>query len=160
MPIKEAIFLLNAALSPSDVAKISNSILATAENLKIQPLLIVALIHAESRFGIHARSGRNYGLGQVRVSPTVNRHLLGKERVLFDPEVNIRHMARLLAYWKGYHRRHCRGGHHWISHYQHGKRVRDGGASGGRVLAIYRWLSSVASLAASPARTADRPALE
>ena len=129
-----AAILLLSSLSPATAERYAALIDREAERHQINPLLVVALIHRESRFNRRAVSGRNIGLGQVRVSATTHRKYLGLEAKLLAPKLNIRLTVRMLAYWRGYHRRHCRGGHLWNAHYQHGRRVKDRG-SGDRVAA-------------------------
>lgn len=102
----------------------------------VDPLLVVALVHTESRFKERASSLRNYGLMQVRVSKTVHADYLGRERLVLRPEVNIQLGTAMLAFWRSHHRRWCAGRHPWWSHYQHGGRVRDP-SSGRRVRTVY-----------------------
>ena len=107
----------------------------------VNPYLVVATIHRESRFVRTRVSRRNYGLMQVRVSRTTNPDLIGQEWLLLLPEKNIATGIEMLAYWKRYHRRQCKDDSHpWWSHYQWGNRVR-GVGSGRRVGRIYRILA-------------------
>lgn len=110
-----------------------------AQSRGVDPLLVTALIYRESRFRPKARSGRNYGLGQVRVSQTTNPRLIGREVVLYNPVVNIRYTLRMLTMWRAWHKGRCGTDHPWFAHYQWGRRVRNLG-SAKRVGAVYRKL--------------------
>lgn len=119
---------------------ISDAIVREATRRLIDPLLIVAKISAESKFKRRAKSRTNdWGLMQVHVSRTTYPKYLGRQEVLLtNVRLNIRLGSRLLGFWKGYHDRHCKPGDHpWWSHYQWGRVVKDGGASGRRVQKIY-----------------------
>jgi soluble lytic murein transglycosylase-like protein len=115
-----------------------------AEDAKIDPLLVVAIIHLESRFKPHAKSKTNdYGLMQVHVSATTYRRYRGRETMLFDPDRNIRLGVRLMKNWKAYHDRTCTGPHPWWIHFNHGCRVLKRGpraAYGDKVDAVYQVL--------------------
>lgn len=117
--------------------KIAAVVKQYAHKYKIDTRLITALIYRESRGKVRARSGKNFGLMQVRVSRTTNPKYLGKEWRVFDVRTNIKLGTRLLNIWRNYHQRNCHGGDHWWwSHYQWGKVVRNSG-SGDRVLIQY-----------------------
>ena len=106
----------------------------------IDPLLVVALVHRESRWDRHAYSRGNWGLAQLRVSRTTRPHLLHRPWVLFDARRNIQLAVKALAGWRAYHRRTCIDpAHEWFAHFQHGTRVRSLG-SGRRVRQLYRAL--------------------
>jgi hypothetical protein len=109
-----------------------------ATRSRIDPLVVVALIHRESRWKWWLVSKKNHGLLQVRVSSTTNPRLRGREHVLLRPRRNIREGLRLLRMWKRYHERVCGedSSHFWTSHYQWGHRVGDRG-SGERVFRLY-----------------------
>jgi hypothetical protein len=147
-----AAILLLSSLSPATAERYARLIDAEATRHQLNPLLMVALIHRESRFQRRAYSRGNWGLFQVRVSHTTNRHLVGNEHVLFSPRVNIRIGAAMLAYWRRYHRRYCAGRkpHHWWSHYQHGRVVRDR-RSGDRVAV------SLSRISKHPSRASNVP---
>lgn len=117
-----------------------------AWRFRIDPYLAAALIQRESQWRVSAYSDGNYGLGQVRVSKTVNAHLLGREHVLYDPKVNIRYTVKMLSWWRRWHRDHCgvRSEHWWWGHYQWGRRVKSAG-SGDRVHHEYLRLLAVGS---------------
>jgi soluble lytic murein transglycosylase-like protein len=139
--VLDAILLLSS-LHPSTAQRYAGYIEAEAARHKIDPLLVVALIHHESRFQKRATSGGNFGLLQLRVSPTNYPRLLGHEYVLYRPSVNIKLGVALLEWWRDYHRRRCGGPHHWWSHWQWGKVVKNRG-SGDRVAATLRRLLGV-----------------
>lgn len=96
-----------------------------AEDAKVDPLLVVAIIHTESRFTASARSKTmDHGLMQVHVSKTTYKRYLGREHLLLEPKRNIRLGTRLLKHWKNYHERTCIGSHHpFWSHYKYGRRI-------------------------------------
>jgi len=91
----------------------------------IDPLLIVSIIQIESGFKPNKKSPTNdYGLMQVHVARRGSGNFYGRERLLFDPRVNIREGTRILAMWRNYHNRWCKGDHPWWAHYKWGKKVR------------------------------------
>ncbi len=120
------------ALSQPQTELYANLIQGHSERNGFDPLLMVALIHRESRFRRNLSSKGNHGLLQVRVSRTTNRDLIGKEEKLYRPAFNFRRGMALLRLWKRYHDRACapftwfgvrwypKGEHWWHSHYQHG----------------------------------------
>lgn len=113
-------------LSQGTAEMYAEHIYKRAVEQRIHPLLVVALTTRESRFRKDTIAGKNYGLMQVRVSKHVHREFLGQERYVLWPRFNIYLGVSMLAYWRGYHRRHCKNDDHpWWSHYQHGKKVND-----------------------------------
>ena len=64
-----AILLLAPHLTSGTAASYAEMITLAAKKHQLNPLLVVALIHHESRFKAKAKSGRNYGLLQVRAEP-------------------------------------------------------------------------------------------
>lgn len=91
---------------------------------KIDPYLLAALIHRESKWVATAVSHQNYGLMQLRVSKTNHSTLLGREHKLFHTPLNIQLGTKLLVMWRRYHQKHCKHNkHYWWSHYQWGCRV-------------------------------------
>jgi hypothetical protein len=139
--VLQAILWLAPFLGPATSASYARLIVREASARDIDPLVVVALAHRESRWNAKLVSKKNYGLLQVRVSETTNPHLRGREHVLLDPERNIREGLKLLKMWKRYHDKpgpHCRPGRHfWTAHYQWGGWVgnRD---SGDRVYRLYQ----------------------
>lgn len=135
-----SILWLAPFLGETTAANYGALITAESDQRGIDPLLVVALTHRESRWNKRLVSNGNYGLMQVRVSKTTNPHLRGREHVLFDPRRNIREGLKLLLQWKRYHEKpgpHCHSGKHfWTAHYQWGGKVLDPG-SGKRVRTLY-----------------------
>lgn len=128
-----------AGLYASDIAQ-------AAARHGVDPVLMVALASRESGFDDTASSRGNWGMFQVRVSPTTNAEYIGHEQALWNSALNAEIAAKSLSYWRYFHVKHCQKAgptkrvHDWWAHYQHGKRVRDGGASGRRVGAVWRAL--------------------
>jgi hypothetical protein len=134
----DAILLLST-LSPATAAQLADTIDRHAARHHIDPLLIVALVHRESRFSRKARSGKNFGLMQVRVSKTNYPWLLRQEYLLYNPRVNIRLGVKLLAFWRWYCLTRCRHGktpHQYWAHFQWGRKVKSN-ASAARVAETY-----------------------
>ena len=128
-----------------DQAKIYGAVIQReAARYGIDPLLVVAVIDRETggSWNPKARSRTNdFGLMQVHVSVTTYSGYLRRPERLFNPKVNIRLGVRLLGMWQQYHRSNCpKDSHPWWSHYQHGVKVTDRGASGKRVGRVYSLL--------------------
>ncbi len=106
----------------------------------LDPLLVLAVIHRESRFTTTAKSKTNdYGLMQVHVSKTTYSGYLRYPERLYNYKLNIRLGVRLMAMWRDYHAGRCEGNHpHW-SHYKYGKRIPKQ-RKGKKVDAIYHQL--------------------
>lgn len=139
-----AILWLHPA-TPVKQAKVYAKFIARESTRRdIDPLLVVAIIHLESRFNPKAKSKtHDYGLGQIHVSKTTHSYYLGRERLLFQPGRNIYLGVRMLRFWKNYHDKNCKNDHYWWIHYQHGKKVIRKGRTAGagrRVWKIYRLL--------------------
>jgi hypothetical protein len=118
------------------------------KRFKIAPLLIAAVAMDESNFRRTIISRTNdYGIMQLHVSKHTHRHYIGREKLLFDPKLNIYLGTKMLVYWRWYHEKHCAGKkHHWLHHYNQGARVSTRGWKGGyarRVLKIYRKLNAI-----------------
>jgi len=153
--IAQAIHWLAPWLLGAQVSTYAQVIDREAAVHRLDPLLVVALAWRESRFHARARSrsGRSWGLLQVRVTRTLHAQWWGRERELLRPAVGIRVGVAILARWRAYHRRVCnpralrrRGPlasprHRWHAHYQFGTRVRYDGP-GRRVEATYRALKA------------------
>lgn len=139
-----AIFWIAPHLSADTAKFYAGLITGHAENAKIDPLLVVAIIHVESRFNAKARSKTNdHGLGQVHVSSTTLRRYRGREHLLFDPARNIRLSVKLMKMWRAYHDRKCGHDHQWWTHYNCGRRVlKKCLRYGDRVEAVYKVLLS------------------
>jgi hypothetical protein len=110
-----------------------------SQRRRVDPLLVVAIAYRESRFRPWKTAAGNYGLMQLRVTPTLNDDFWGREQALLEPRTNVRRGVKWLALWRGYHERSCGSDHHWWAHYQWGTRVRNPG-SGNRVNLIYQLL--------------------
>ena len=135
--IAAAILWLAPQLVPTTAMHYAQTIVSESKKHDIDPLLIVALIHRESRFKRLAYVSHNYGLMQVRVSKNNYPRYLGRERLLYIARVNIKLGIQLLKFWRTYHDNNCRRRrHHWWGHYQWGAIVRNGG-SGRRVNKVY-----------------------
>ena len=96
-----------------------------AEQYEVDPLLVVAIVHTESRFTARAKSKTNdWGLMQLHVSTTTFKRYRGREHLLFEPKRNIRLGIKLLKRWKDYHKHTCPGHRHpFWAHYGWGVRV-------------------------------------
>jgi len=129
---------LAPVLLQTQVNQYSQLVDRAALKYRFDPLFMVALIQAESRFSRYAKSRTNdYGLGQIHVSKTTNAHLLGREHLLYDAAYNIKLITKTLRLWKRYHEKRCGDhSHHWWSHYQWGRIVRNA-VSGNRVRKLY-----------------------
>jgi len=120
-----AILWLAPQVGPADARLYGEVIRQEAERWDVDPLLVVAVIHRESRWDPRARSRTNdWGLMQVHVSRTTYSGFLDHPERLFNPRLNIRLGIRLMAIWKGYHAGHCRpGSHPFWAHFKYGKRI-------------------------------------
>jgi soluble lytic murein transglycosylase-like protein len=133
VPSTQAIQAAIQSLAPRRVPakKYARIIHREARRRNIDPFLIVAIIHVESSWNSRAKSPTaDWGLGQVHVSKTSNPELIGKEYLLFDPNINIDYVVKTLVMWRAYHRRcaarvNTPSQHPWWSHYQWGYVVRD-----------------------------------
>ena len=135
-------------LAPTNTAeaaeRYADSIIEHSRNHGVDPLLVVALIHAETGGTWDAKivgKTRDYGLMQIHVSKTTNPALLGQESLLFCPDTNIRVGVEVLSGWKRYHRRCAHQDHPWWAHYKWGREVKNSRYSL-RVLGIYKRLKS------------------
>lgn len=133
-----AILWIAPQVPRSTASRYAEIIRREARRHELDPLLVVALIQRESRWRPRAKSRtHDFGLLQVHVSRTTHASYLRAPERLFKPALNIKLGVRLLALWKRFHARSCKGKKHpWWSHYQHGVRVRNA-ASGRRVRAVY-----------------------
>jgi hypothetical protein len=141
--ILAAILWLSPQVGVSQARVYSEIIEQECRRWSVDPLIVVATIHLESRWNRKARSRTNdFGLLQLHVSATTHSGYLRKPERLFNPRTNLRLGIKMMALWKTYHAGRCRGMNHpWWSHYQHGKHVRNS-ASGRRVSRIYELLLS------------------
>lgn len=120
-----AIMWLAPAQPHANVKKYVDLITFESKWYRVDPLLIVSIIQVESGWRTRKRSVTNdYGLMQVHVARRGSSNFYGRENELFDPRTNIREGTRLLAMWKAYHTRWCKGDHPYWSHYKWGKKVK------------------------------------
>lgn len=122
--LKFLILLVAPYLTTSSVSEYESLIKRYSNGLDHK--LIVAVIWVESRFRSRAKSRTNdYGLMQLHVSSDTHQQYIGRERVLYNPKLNIKLGTKMMRLWRRYHRCRCKSKkHHWISHYQQGSRVR------------------------------------
>jgi soluble lytic murein transglycosylase-like protein len=83
-------------LTESEIAKVAQTIVAEARRHAIDPGLVLAVIHVESRYGAYAVSPVG-AMGLMQILPSTGEELAAKEGVvwrgpqtLFDPVVNVR----------------------------------------------------------------------
>jgi hypothetical protein len=124
----QAILWLAPFLGQQTAGTYATAIDAQSTLRRMDPLAIVAIIHHELR-GAWKRDlvshTSDYGLMQVHVSRTTNADLIGRERTLFDPAINVARGIRTASRWRLIHRRRCKpGSHPWWSHYKWGVRVK------------------------------------
>lgn len=119
-----AILWLAPQVGPVQAQVYGEAIHREAERWDIDPLLVVAVIHRESRWNPRARSKtHDWGLLQIHVSRTTHSGYLARPERLFNPKLNIRLGIRLMAFWRDYHAGRCRGDHPWWAHYKYGRRI-------------------------------------
>jgi soluble lytic murein transglycosylase-like protein len=124
-----------ALQAPVGSPKVRRALSAAAARSELPWYLLAGLCWCETRCrpGVRSRrTGKSWGLLQLRVSASTNTHWAGRERQLLDPVTNLRIGTRQLKRWRRFHRSRCRGDHPWWSHWQWGVRVRSA-ASGRRV---------------------------
>ncbi len=97
-------------------AEISRAILEESRRYRFDPLLVVALIHTESRFRPNAR-GRFGEVGLVQIKPSTarwitHRHITRNQ--LFDPRLNIHVGLMYLSHLRS------EAGHLYLSAYNRG----------------------------------------
>lgn len=104
-----AILWLCPELASATASRYAGLIAEHSEVHSVDPLLVVAVIHTESRFVAHAKSPTNdYGLMQLHVSARSVKRYRVRERLLFNPERNVRLGVKLLSMWRGHHATRCR----------------------------------------------------
>jgi soluble lytic murein transglycosylase-like protein len=116
----------------------------------LDKLLVAAVIHKETggSWNPRAKSRTNdHGLMQLHVGRHTRSKFIGKEHLLYNPNRNIKLGTRAMRFWKRHHKLKCQGNnHHWLLHYNQGRRVSTKGWVGGyakRVLIIYRKLKAI-----------------
>lgn len=167
-PVLAAVLLLAPEATKLDLVVVADAIERESKWYSVDPLLIIATIHVESRWNPRKRSATNdYGLAQIHVAPRGSARFLGREHELYDIRTNIREAARILNMWREYHTRWCSSvAHAWPEHYKWGKRVKRASDHVSRVLTLWdqlrAWdsavwgpISSITSSATSPERLAS-----
>ena len=120
-----AIMWLAPGLPHEKVQQYADLIHFEAMWYRVDPLVLVSLIQVESRWNTRKRSVTNdFGLGQIHVAKRGSGDFYGREKMLYNPRVNIREAARIAAMWREYHTKWCRGAHPYWAHYKYGKRVK------------------------------------
>ena len=94
-----------------------------AEKHRIDPLLVAAVIWHESRFQNTACYRGSHGLMQIQLRPHSCKKSMAEARRkgLYNPVRNIRRGVELMAWWRGWWRKHHRHeGFHWLLFYNQG----------------------------------------
>jgi len=106
--------IVSLAMPNADVAcEHVEALVEVAEQENVDPLVLVALIHVESRWTPQVRS-RSNACGLTQVLPKYSagwRNRFGKRltcKQLFDPETSIRRGTKILAYYLKKYRRNYR----------------------------------------------------
>lgn len=123
-----AILFLSPSVSHKRAERYSSRIIKEAKRRKVDPLLVVSIIHHETggtwREKLRSRTN-DYGLMQIHVGPKVHQKYIGREHLLYRPGVNIYWGIRFLKIARWWHRKRCRrkAHHSWWVHYNWGFRV-------------------------------------
>ena len=147
-----AVILWLAPATSDDEARVfAQHIVEQGEHWSIDPLLIAAEIHLETRDWNPRAVGptNDYCLMQLHVCKNSNSDFVGREKELFDPAVCIARGVKQLNWWRWFHKRKCDDPqeHPWWSHYKWGRVVRDKeyGQKVGRIYRrIKRWVGAKA----------------
>lgn len=124
--IVKALLWLAPHLEPQTATEYAKIIAFEAEWYRVHPALVLAIGHGESRWRNGKVSQTNdYGLLQIHVSVRGSNRFYGREKLLFDPRINIREAFRILDMWRTYHKRWCRRAHPFWAHYKWGRRVKN-----------------------------------
>jgi soluble lytic murein transglycosylase-like protein len=116
----------------------ARSIVAAADEWRVDPVDVLSVIQKESEFNPNAISDTNdYGLGQIHVGRSTHVEYINYEHRLLDPQLNIWLTAKSLRYWHRHHWKYCRDAHLYVAHYKWGNRVRRGWQSR-RFLLVFR----------------------
>lgn len=94
-----------------------------ATKYDLPPLLIAAVAYRESRFRNNTCFRGSHGLMQIQLKGRSCKATRdeAKRRRLYNPRANILRGARLMAWWRGWWRKHHRhDGYHWLLHYNQG----------------------------------------
>lgn len=138
--ITAAILYLAPHVSQHQAKRYADSVWFEARWYRLDPLMIVAIAHAESEWNQRARSPTgDYGLMQIHVDRKSSNHFWGRKKLLLLHRFNIREGARKISMWKRYHYRRCRRRryHPYWAHYKWGSKIKSR-AYDRRVLKIYR----------------------
>ncbi len=111
-----------AHLSPASRLQYAYYIVDAADQTKLDPYLVAAVMWHESDFQNVPRNGTNdYGLMQVHWQPGENWLAGMVPEDLMDPRTNILAGARELTHLRAFCRaRDHAGDHHWLGHYKYG----------------------------------------
>jgi hypothetical protein len=137
-----ALLQLAPHLPKDTAAEYTDIIQHQALRKQLNPLLIAAFIHIESKWDSTKISKTyDWGLGQTHVSQHSYPELRMREWILLIPVRSIKATADLMSMWQQYHQDHCgfNSRHHWIAHMKYGYRVR-GMAHAKRVFEVYKRL--------------------
>jgi hypothetical protein len=141
-PIASAIMALAPGMPHARVDDLADIVCHQAARRSLPPRLVVAFIGVESQFEeMKISPTYDWGLGQTHVSAHSFPELRGREWVLFVPVRAVKATVDLMAMWRGYHERRCRGRRHdWLAHMKWGRRVRNGDHAA-RVRALESWIA-------------------
>ncbi len=122
------IFALTYFMSHGSAVELAPPIMSAATRYNVDPYLVAAVIHTESRFtnGLCYKGAYGYMQVQTRYRVCDNRSLLSAKWDGLDrPETNIEKGVRLMALWRSWctsRHGHLRGSrrHHWLLHYNQG----------------------------------------
>lgn len=121
-----AIMWLTPTQSHVKIQKYADLIAFESRWYNMDPLRVLAIIQIESGWRARKKSVTNdYGLMQVHVARRGSSNFYGREKELYDPRTNIREGVRILAMWKQYHKKYCKGAHPFVAHYKWGKYVKN-----------------------------------
>lgn len=134
------IIALTLYISSSKANSISPIIEHYAHRNKLDAFLVAAVIYKESRFYNKACFKGAHGLMQVQLkNRSCNKQALLRATNLYKPRYNIRRGTALMSWAKKYCKKRGHKSHHWLMHYNMGKRVH-GNKYAEDVLKIYQKL--------------------
>lgn len=97
-----------------------------ARRFGFDPLLVAAVIYRESRFKNQTCFRGSHGLMQIQLYQKGKRTCKAtlaqaQTQGLYDPRTNIRRGLKLMAWWRGWWKKHHQqDGYHWLLHYNQG----------------------------------------
>lgn len=144
----DLILALTIFLSQHHAKAVGPIIIDEARRRNMDPYLVAAVIRKESQFNNRTCFRGAHGLMQVQLqdrSCDKQAKLRAAWYDLYSPRHNIRRGIDLMVWARAYCEGHGHKGHHWLLHYNQGKRVVTTGRIGGyarRVLEIYKRLKS------------------